>query len=202
MYSETLYHGTKRSRGEEILHSQRMFITRGKKHWLGDGSYFFIEDLYSYKWIMDMFKDRHKEEILNYENLINHYLIIKSQIVTQKVRIFDLTKAEHKILFDQVHKLMIEKKKVPNDQIAEGVVLNYMFNELSFAEDFDIVRAVFCLNKSSYNKIKSRIGYMPQEQVCIKNLDIVDNILEHDFKERVEMFSALLSDYYFGVNIS
>lgn len=201
MYSETLFHGSNRSRGETILQKQQMFVTTGSKHWLGDGSYFFTEDLYSYKWIVDMFKKRHQIE-LNYEVLYSHYIIVKTLISIPKVRVFDLTKAEHKIMFDKVNKLMIDKKRVRESEYAEGVVLNYMFNELDFGRDYDLVKSIFIINKNRYTNVRSRIGYMPQEQICIKNLNVVDSISEYDFSEREKIFNVLLEDYYFEVNIS
>lgn len=201
MYSETLFHGSNRSRGERILHNQLMEVTRGSKHWLGDGSYFFTEDLHSYKWIIDMFKDRYVEEI-NYEMLSAHYIIIETLVMVPKLRVFDLTKAEHKILFDRVNKLMIDKKEINGSEYAEGVVLNYMFNELDFGKDYDLVKALFLFNKTNYRKVNSRIGYMPQEQICIKNLDIVDCINEYDFSKRSKILSVALENYRYGVNSS
>lgn len=198
MYLENLYHGSNRSRGEEVISDQKMKITRGIKHWLGDGSYLFIEDFQSYKWIVDMFCSRYKGETLNYSNLISKYLILECMIETNKVRIFDLTKSEHKILFDRVRKEMVKKNRIKTPQVAEGVTLNYMFNELGFDDDFDLVRAVFCLNRSNYKDYQSNLAYIPQEQICIKNLEVVKAIKEHDFEDKVVHFDDLLKDYYYS----
>lgn len=197
MYTETLFHGSNRKRGNKIISTQKMIPSEGDKHWLGDGSYFFTEDFYSYKWIVDMFKSRYKELHLTYGNLTRYYLILKANVTVQKNRILDLTKAEHKILFDKVYDGIKSKRQI-DDDYAEGIVINYMFNELpGYREEFDLVKALFTFNKRAYIDMRTRIGYMPQEQICIKNKDVVKDIVEFDFKSRVEKFESLLNNYYF-----
>ncbi|MGD6874236.1 hypothetical protein ACQCU1_18905 [Sutcliffiella horikoshii] len=196
MYKEILFHGSKRSRGEKFIQNKEMEPSKGKKHWLGDGSYFFVEDFYSYKWIVEMFKARHHESC-TYDNLNKHYLILTGEVCIEKNRVFDLTRAEHKILFDRVYKKLDEKNEIKHYDIAEGVVLNYMFNKLNYHKLFDVVKAVFSLNKYKYEDIKTRVGYMPQEQVCIKNNEVVNDIKEYNFKERIDTFNILINDMYF-----
>lgn len=201
MYTEKLYHGSNRTRGEEIIEIQELKVTRGDKHWLGDGSYLFVEDFQAYKWILDMFKSRYSGQDSNYDNIINNYLVLECKVETNKTRIFDLTKSEHKILFDRVRKEMVEMKKIKTKEMAEGVTLNYMFNVLGFDKDFDFVRAIFCLNRGNYTDFQSHLAYLPQEQICIKNekdvKDIVKNINEYDFKNKIETFESLLTEYYY-----
>src|SRR5699024_7464564 len=91
------------------------------------------------------------------------------------------------------------------DGYAEGVVINYMFNELpSYKEEFDIVRAIFTLNRNRYKHMRVRTGldFMPQEQICIKNNDVVKAITKYNFSEKYDKFNTLLKDYYFEDNIS
>lgn len=198
MYKEKLFHGSNKIRGNQLIDNGRMEISRGDNHWLGDGSYLFAEDFQAYKWIVDMFKARYSMESLNYNSLLSHYLILQCQVSTNKKRVFDLTKSEHKIAFDNVHKELSKKKKIPLDDVAEGVILNYMFNELGFDEEFDLVRAVFCMNKDHYRNIKTRLGFMPQEQICIKNLDVVKDIKNYNFKDRIKNFDVLMNNYYYS----
>lgn len=196
MYNETLFHGSNRDRGEKFISNQKMEPSSGDNHWLGDGSYFFIEDFYSYKWILDMFKKRYSGDP-TYEKLSENYMIIIGEVYLQKDRVFDLTKGEHKILYDKVYKELDTKNDIPQDDIAEGVVINYMFNILNYSDLFDVVKALFINNKNKYKGVKTRIGYMPQEQVCIKKLNVVQNIKEYDFKERIDTYRILISDMYF-----
>ncbi|HEF5710462.1 hypothetical protein V2151_28595 [Bacillus cereus] len=199
MYNETLFHGSNRARGEKMISKQIMEISRGKSHWLGDGSYLFVEDFYSYKWILDMFKERHNLPE-DYSNVIKHYLILTAKVCTEKSRVFDLTKAEHKMLFDKVHKELRIRAKIADKDMAEGVVLNYMFNTLNYAKMYDMVRAIFNINEKKYVGFKTRQGHMPQEQVCIKNQNIVKDVEEYNCKDRVETFEILINDMYYDKN--
>lgn len=198
MNTDIIFHGSNRHRGEQIICNQRMDLSVGDSHWLGDGSYFFVEDFHSYKWIVDMFRKKHKIPF-NFENLDEFYLILKGNIEVNKERIFDLTKTEYKVLFDRVYKEIEER--IGEKQIAEGVIINYMFNELpNYSSEFDLVRALFILNTNKYRNARTRIGYMPQEQLCIKNLEIVKNITEYNYKDRIDTFDLILADYYFELN--
>lgn len=196
MYSEMLFHGSNKSRGKTLLQTQIMPITRGINHWLGDGSYFFTEEIHAYKWIVDMYKKRYSNS-LNHTKLLTHYMIVETLLTIPKVRVFDLTKAEHKIIFDQVLKLMREKKQIPSNEMAEGVVLNYLFDIIGYSEDYDIVRALFEMNRNRYKDVRSRLGYLPQEQICIKNINVLDQIGEYDFSTKMKSFDTILENYYF-----
>lgn len=196
MTINTIYHGSNRVRGEKILKNKKLKLSRGTRHWLGDGVYFFTEGFYSYKWIVDMFKRKFTDENLTYYKLNKHYLILKGKMEVKEERVFDLTKSEHKVIFDMVLKEIKNKRKAPDDAMPEGIVLNYMFEELQYKEKFDIVKALFIFNKSKYN-FKNRLGYMPQEQICIKNKEVVKNIKEYDFKEKIESYDFIMHNMYY-----
>lgn len=198
MYTEDLYHGSNRSRGQEVISEQKMKITTGDAHWLGDGSYLFTEDFQSYKWIRDMFKSRHGHKEINYSNININYLILECKIETKKARVLDLTKSEHKILFDKVRKKMVEMNKIVSADVTEGVTLNYMFNELGFKDEFDLVKAIFILNQKHYKDFKSRLAFLPQEQICIKNPEVVKAIEEFNFESKVDLYEGILKDYYYS----
>ncbi|MGX9806132.1 hypothetical protein ACV3PA_02735 [Exiguobacterium acetylicum] len=196
MYSEMLFHGSNKRRGEALLQTQIMPITRGSTHWLGDGSYFFTEEIHAYKWIVDMYKKKYFGS-LNHTKLLTHYIIVETLLTVPKVRVFDLTKAEHKIIFDTTLKLMMEKKQIPSNEMAEGVVLNYLFNSIGYSKDYDMVRALFEMNRNKYKGVRSRLGYLPQEQICIKNVNVLDQIREYDFAPKIKSFDTILENYYF-----
>lgn len=196
MINESIYHGSERNRGEEIVRKKQMVLSRGEKHWLGDGAYFYTEEFYSYKWIVDMYNKRYAKEEFSHESLMKWYLILKGKVHVDAAKVFDLTKAEHKIIFDFILKELKNKLKISDGVMPEGVVINYMFEELGYKEKFDLVKALFGLNRHKY-KFKNRLGYMPQEQICIKNTEVVQDIEEHDFKESVEYFHFLIYNMYY-----
>lgn len=201
MFNEFMYHGTNKERGARILSSKEMECSTGDNHWLGDGSYFFDEEFYAYKWILDMCNDRYSTEQIE-EALNENYQILIANVVVSKTRILDLTgKAEHKILFDNVYKELEKKKeysdRFKSDEIAEGVVLNYMFNELNYGDDFDVVTATFALNRRKYKNVRSRIGHMPQKQFCVKEQKIVTDIKDFEYNEFVSKYKDLINNLYF-----
>jgi hypothetical protein len=200
MFDEVVYHGTNKERGARILKNKIMEVSTGDKHWLGDGSYFFEEDFYSYKWIEDMCKNRYPDQPLE-EALEANYQVLSANIVTERSRILDLTKAEYKILYDEVYneldKMKEYSKRFKVKEIAEGIVLNYMFNELSFGDDYDAVQAIFMLNSKNYKQVHSRIGYMPQKQVCVKNQGIVKDIKDYEYAMNIPKYRELIENLYF-----
>jgi len=51
-------------------------------------------------------------------------------------------------------------------------------------------------------RARTHLGFMPQEQICIKNNDVVKAITKYDLSKKYELFNVLLKDYYFEDNIS
>lgn len=203
MYNETLFHGANTGRCHDMLNTQEMLTSHGEQHWLGDGGYLFVEDFHAYKWIKDMFDKSHKRLPSTEAELSEYYGILEVNIRVSKDRVFDLTKTEHKILYDRVYKKLSVKRDIKG--YAEGVVINYMFNELpDYKKEFDIVKAMFILNQGKYKHMRkrTRLGFMPQEQICIKNNDVVKAITKYDLSEKYEQFNILLKDYYFEDNTS
>ncbi|SLK17489.1 MULTISPECIES: hypothetical protein [unclassified Paenibacillus] len=203
MLAEKLYHGTFRERGQRIIFANKMEISKGDNHWLGNGSYFFVEALYAYKWILDMYLGRflkHDGEFSD-ENLIKNYMILKANFHDQ-CRVFDLTSAEHKITFDQVY-LQLNQKKEYSDkfremEIADGVVINYMFDVMNYTNEFDIVRAIFIPNSNNYKNTQTRIGFMPQEQICVKNSEMVKEIIEFNYSEQIAFYKDSIKKLSFS----
>lgn len=147
------YHGTNRTRGEEMLQKERMELSEGDHHWLGDGSYFYKQDFWAYKWIREMYKNRYGNNITA-KKITQRYMIIHGIILVEEDRVFDLGDLETKGFFDETYKMLKNKKnksnRFKNVKLIEGVVINYLFNERNFYEHFDLVRAVFTRNHNTY----------------------------------------------------
>lgn len=199
MLAEKIYHGTYRTRGQRMLASKAFEASIGDRHWLGDGIYFFVEDFYAYKWIVDMYKDHYKTGCKD-DDLIQEYMIIAAGQKTD-ARMFDLIKAAHKMEFDRTYaELERMKEMIPRFravQIPDGVVINYMFNELGYFDDFDLVRAVFAINYNHYKQIRTRFSSMPQEQRCIKNPTVVEDADEYHYTDNIAKYNEQIRDMYF-----
>lgn len=151
MIQENLYHGTEINRGKSMILKHKMYSSIGDKHWLGDGSYFYEEDFYAYKWIRDMYKDVHKKYPENIKDLFNEYQILIGKVSVSSSRIFNLDLAKYKIEFDRVYENCIHKKKYSKKfsrvEMPEGVVLNIMFKYMGYNKEFDVVSATFKLRE-------------------------------------------------------
>lgn len=198
MYDQVLFHGTEINRGHRIIKNKKMEISRGDHHWLGDGSYFYEDDFYAYKWIIDMYKKRYKKKPSNSKELFKKYQILKGRVLTDKKRVFNLDKPLHKFEFDRVYekckKMLKYSQKFSNIQIADGVILNIMFNDLGYMEYFDIVIATFKRRRNRYKGVGMRLDFIPEKQICVKNIDKVTQIEFYDCLEKIDEFKNYIGN--------
>lgn len=204
-----LYHGTNRKRGNNFIKNQDMEVSKGEKHWLGDGIYLFEDDFWAYWWIRELYKEKYLDQV--YPDIYQLYLEKHYQILfvtgnVQKNRVFNLNNSRHKLEFIKVMKLIEEKEKysvkMENQAKVEGIVLNYMFNELDYKKDFDLVKADFIRDSDRYSRsnYKIRLAYNSQEQYCVKNADIVNSIEEFDFINRILTYYEILDLLFIDKN--
>lgn len=174
MYNKTLFHGTEIKRGSDMLKEKKMYNSKGDRHWLGDGSYLYEEDFYAYKWIIDMYKRKYKNYPSKPEHLFERYHMLKVNVATSDKRIFDLDTARHKMYYDRVYEKCENMKKYSKRfskvNMAEGVVLNIMFNDMEYLKDYDVVIATFKRRANKYSGKPMRLKYMPEKQICVKNI--------------------------------
>lgn len=195
------FHGTKRQRGIEIIDNGQMKKSIGDKHWLGDGAYFYEQLFFSYKWIKDMFKSRQYRDHSTYEDLIEKYLILHCNIKVNKERIFDIdNNFEHKCIFDRFTEKINEDKqyfeRLSNQNIGDGVVLNIIFSEYKYINKYDVVIASFETKKSKYkNNDRTRLNFVLEKQICVKNLNVVYDIIEYNLKNEYDNLIYLMKEY-------
>lgn len=188
-----LYHGTNLRRGQKFIKSQKMEPSIGNHHWIGDGSYFYEELFYSYKWIRDMYKAKNGINHRSYKELTSEYMVLECCLIFDKCRIFDLNTVEHKIEFDYFKDTLLEKiedKSIDKEKIYDGVVINIMFNEMDYKENYDAVIATFDRRRKE-NK-KSRLNAVLEKQICVKNLDIIKKIYSKKFETEYSVLEELV----------
>lgn len=200
MVESMLYHGTDRQRGERLLKNKRMEVSQGDRHWLGDGSYFFEEDFYSYKWIYDMFEKRFKRKPNDEKELEQFYGILLGKMKVDKKRIFDLDKMEHKVEFDRVYdncrNFLQYSKRIEGVEFPEGAVINIMFEKMGYGRNYDIVRGNFGIREERYAKVKMRFNSLPQLQICFKNVSCIEPLEFFDYSGNIGKYKILISEYY------
>lgn len=178
------YYGTARERGVKAIKLKKLPISQGDDHWLGDGVYFYDNIKYAYRWIWMMCEDKIKKNPSK-DVLLDNYMVIVANINIVEGRLWDLVhNPEHFLLFNELRTEILKKnnqgsemkKRVTSKKIVDGVVLNILFNEYGFGEEFDAVLYSF-RTKSSSASLKTRID-IHEIQLCVKNPEIITGLCE------------------------
>lgn len=197
MNNEVLYHGTKKTNANVILSSSKFNKSRGDRHWLGDGIYFYLEEFYAYNWLVY----ECKKNITKYDEdyIKDNYGIISVDLSIQKSRIFDLTYASHKILLDETINSCKKKdsKRFNNHSFPEGVALNILFNELKYSNNYDLIVALFTERRKNYKNGNFRLNYIPEKQYCVVNDSIISNFKNFNFDKKVKEYMSIIEKLYY-----
>jgi len=198
MSKTNYYHGTSIELSKKIIIENRFKPSKGDRHWLGDGVYFYEEEFYAYNWLIYEYKKKFGKKLYDKNKINKDYNILSANFNISKERIFKLSeKAEHKILFDITMEETIKKSKYSKrfDQVTfpEGVILNIMFKEMRYNSNFDLIVAIFTRRKSNYGNAVLRLNYIPEKQLCVVNNNIIENIKEFDFKNKVSQYMRLIN---------
>lgn len=195
----TGYHGTTKEKSESIL-KQGFKISKSqeqKYEWLGDGIYFWDDIFYAVQWnIINMEKNYNDK---NEKNLMN-YAIIKSKIIVNKSKLFDISSPEGSIIYSKLKKKLekkliesgseklIEKLKKQSDKFWINIL-----EDNGFFKEFDVIMAEF-KNKKRNEKYKDDILLNVQKQICVKNQKcIITSKLYRDKKRILDLFSIIIS---------
>ena len=214
-YNKVLYHGTTVESGEKIVKNKYFKISstyRPKKnkaveydHWLGNGVYFFEDEIHAYDWILKMFNTKYKHIIENckdiYElskELFQKYTILKSRIVADENRIWNLDNPEDLMIFlkicDEIYEKLKDDEEYKNRVISDGTFINVMFEKMGFKKKFDIVIYTFGFSRPK-RPYQTFIKLIPQKQVCVKNPKVVKSIDYHDCESFSKYYPMLCYAY-------
>lgn len=199
-----MYHGTEKKRGEKILSEQKMPVSisdERKQHWLGDGVYLYREKFYAFRWILLMYEKRNEKDNEE-EELLKKYSILDVEIEYNTERIFNLDNPEHCVVFKETEKKMKEKgafsEKLKSMEYTDGVIINIMFKNMKYGENYDAVEATFPIFDFDMPLGRSRVKSLNEYQLCVKNnriikkiRDITESINVKDFKERYVKFEKM-----------
>lgn len=195
----TGYHGTTKEKSESIL-KQGFKISKSqeqKYEWLGDGIYFWDDIFYAVQWnIINMEKNYNDK---NEKNLMN-YAIIKSKIIVNKSKLFDISSPEGSIIYSKLKKKLekkliesgseklVEKLKKQSDKFWINIL-----EDNGFFKEFDVIMAEF-KNKKRNEKYKDDILLNVQKQICVKNQKcVITSKLYRDKKRILDLFSIIIS---------
>lgn len=199
------YHGSEKKRAIKMFNDKAMIPSIGDKHWLGNGSYFYKDDFYAFKWIKDMFSYRYKREYKTPEELTDNYAIISVNLQVDKNRVFNLENdPKHKYILDYAYNKFNNKKeysaRFKNLDLVDGVVINILFNILNYKENYDLIIATFPINKGNYRGSKLRLSYMPETQYCVKNDKIIKFNCLLNLNNFISNYEDVINKIYNGCN--
>lgn len=174
------YHGTTTENARKILKENFKIPQQNKmNYWLGKGAYFFLEDIYAFKWCVHEYKRIYRKEFTTDE--ANEMSIIEAKLEYDENRILDLTYFKGQRLFDEIYNKIIKSQKYSGElkkfpEYAACIVIEYMFDILNFYEFYDLVKQIYRINIDNYFGILTkRENGVPQYQICVKNNEIIKN---------------------------
>lgn len=181
------FHGTYKHRGRSILDNNRMEYSRGDGEWLGDGIYLYREGFLAYRWITIQYKKHYKNT--DYSKVFEHYMILEVDALYNYQRVFSFTNPEYQMEFLSVKEKCLGisgySERINKQDITDGVIINFMFQNMGYDEDFDMVEAVFPLITDK-KESDSRLNMLMELQFCIKNEEIIQSI-----KDASDKFSPI-----------
>ena len=195
-----MFHGTDLESGKIIIESQTMEPSRGDHHWLGDGVYFYKDANYAFRWIVIKYTGNFNNlRAHDYKEIFQDYIILTAELNSD--RILNLEAPAVRLFYLEVKDVILKKSEyseriqiqLNESGFADGVVFNVLFEKMGYNDMFDYVSATFPIAFS--NNTGSRLSYIPELQVCVKNADIINHIREFqvkedfsDYKEFVELY--------------
>ena len=199
------YHGTHRTRGSKILKNKKMEYSKGDTQWLGDGIYLYKFKIYAYRWITIQYTSHYTNELKNIkEKLYERYMILGVDVNIVPERVFSFINPMHKLEFDCV-KEQCEKRKESFPQLQQykyidGAIFNIMFKKMNYEERFDMVEAVYILEKNKEANIRQNT--FQENQLCIKNPDMITQITDvtnefpiDEFQDKLVEFNSARTKY-------
>ena len=192
------FHGTNISGGTAILSEQKMNPSRGDNHWLGDGCYFFDNDFYAFRWVVidytGNFTNNKQEKI---DDIFDYYMILKAYIKLSSDRIYSLSDPIMHINYLNLLELLKQKQeyseRFKNTEIVDGVVINILFEDMGYKNNYDAITGVFPIKTKQKNK--SRFNSFSEFQICIKNADIISRIEMFNDKTVPKKYKEIIKKY-------
>ena len=196
----TGYHGTTKENSKSILENgfEMSESQIDNYEWLGDGVYFWDDIFYAVQWnIIKMERyDNNKNE-----NVLKNYKIIKSKIIVNKSKLFEISSPEGSIIYaelkENLKKKFIEsgyENLVKKLQKQSDKFWTNMLEDNGFFDEFDVITAVYKNEKNNEN-YKDDIILNTQKQICVKNKEcIVSSKLYRDQKRILDLFSIIVKN--------
>lgn len=181
----TCYHGTNEKSASFYLTGNDFVVSECgdlnsdnyRDLWLGDGFYLFDDPFHAFKWIVQQcFKC--KDSVFNLDILQRHYKILQIQLNYPINRVFDLRQTEFRAVFQKILERIksnsIPDVRIPNGKIPDGVVINYIFKNMTYGKRFDLVCSIFKFGESLFSETENlKMDFVAQTQYCVKKTHLL-----------------------------
>jgi hypothetical protein len=152
------FHGSDVERCEQICSNTRYHISNSEEEWLGNGIYFFENDIAQAEYWCTTVKQ------------YNEWGIVKSDI--EATVVIDMLLIENIRLFERVAKEVKNKYLKLKDGTKRKIVDAVIFNMMYALQAYDMVRCVFDATYIKVSLERSRIKPM-QIQLCVRHRDCI-----------------------------
>lgn len=211
-----VYHGTMIEKANKILTEKRFIKSTDDRHWLGDGVYFYTDKYYSYKWVYNMCKNHRTSNCITecdlaecFEEVLNSYSILSSVIYLEDSKILDLDSFEDRAWLNSMVIAFNEacsSRFMDKNNFGAGTVLNFIFNQAEMSEYYnDLYYAVSCSFNThryiNYKRSDINLNFIPERQLCIKNLDMVLDKLFFDNLFKYSPNEADVTEFVNNINL-
>lgn len=186
------FHGTLRENKDSIENEgfKKSMSTENRKHWLGDGVYFFEDEYYAVEWnILDIKRQEKKGIYLK----IFDYVIFRARIKCNINKLIDMSSPEGIILYKYLKNKLKEKyiKEGKQEQIAKLDERSAKFwmtalSDNGFFDEFDVIIASYARTKQKEEKSDDDFIENHQRQICVREFKCINNVKEYNDIDRIE----------------
>lgn len=165
------YHGTALQRGNSMLKKKKMEYSRGDDQWLGEGIYLYEHKLYAFRWIVIKYKEKFNPSRIS-TGLFENYMVLNVDVGYKQETVFSFLNPEHVLEFKEIKDRCNSKKgnieRLQKGEFTDGVVINFMFRNMDYDKAYDMVEAVFPLERD-LGATDTRLQGLLEYQLCVKN---------------------------------
>lgn len=195
--NETGYHATSVENAKSILTSnfEKSISTTNKKHWLGNGVYFFTDIAWAVQWNINALK---KKE--NKDKSKEDFTILESKINIDSDFLLDLSSVMGKAILDFLKESLIKKLVIEGrDDLIKTInnrSLKFFMNlldEYGFLNKYYIVKATY-IDKKEAKKVHHKDDFILriQSQVCVRNIECIGETKECEDTANIKSIYSLL----------
>lgn len=187
---ETGYHATTTNNANTILATEfkKSISTNNKKHWLGNGVYFFTDIYWAVQWNIYELK-----KYINRNKNIEDFTVLTSKIVCNDDIMIDLSSGEGKEIFFYMQRCLRNKLQEEGKiELIEEVsrkskkFLINLLEDYGFFDDFAVIKAIY-IDQKEKDRVKKADDFIMnvQCQICVKDITYIKDTKEYSSKNKL-----------------